>query len=151
VARQRPCLPLCVFARNRLRNGEGGGEGDGRALVTLTQADENDFVFKLLTSELDASYRTDSYNWFGPWLGAERIPDSGASDAAWAWTWVTGEPFTYADWHPGEPTDQSGDGETRAFYYSSGYVNADVPPGGATWADVAPEAAIGFVVEFEPR
>jgi hypothetical protein len=118
-------------------------------LVTFAQADENDFVFRMLTRDLDASYHKELDYFYGPWLGAERIPDSGAADAAYAWTWVTDEPFTFTDWDPAEPNDQSGAFETRAIYFSH-YPGAAAPAAG-TWADIDAKntRATGFVVEFE--
>jgi hypothetical protein len=119
----------------------------GGHLVTLTRPEEEDFVFRQLMTNLDASfYRQDTASmWTGPWLGAERIPDSGGADAQYAWTWVTHEPFTFADWTVGEPTDQLGLEEPRAVYLS--------PMGAAPtagWADVWPTfASSGYVVEFE--
>jgi hypothetical protein len=119
----------------------------GGHLVTLTAPEEGDFVFRMLSADLDASfYRANtSDNWRGPWLGAERIPDSGAADARYAWTWVTPEPFDFAAWLPSEPTDQTGVDEPRAVYLSP----SDGPPT-ASWADVWPTfSCSGYVVEFE--
>jgi hypothetical protein len=125
----------------------------GGHLVTLSSAEENDFVFReVLGANLDASFHpadnTYGLHFWGPWLGAERIPDSGGADARYAWTWTdAAEPFTYADWFlPSEPSDQSGVSETRAFYYSH-----DAAPTGA-WADIEPTGTgvvSGYVVEFE--
>jgi hypothetical protein len=116
-------------------------------LVTLANADENAFVFDMLRRNLDASYHAGfTPNFFGPWLGAERTPSSGSADAGYAWSWVTQEPFTYADWFPGEPNGAN-TGENRVVYF---YQRPDGSAPVAGWADVIPTLTCsGYVVEFE--
>ncbi len=56
--------------------------GMGAHLVTIESARENQFVYSLAPET---------------WLGASMENDSGA------WSWVSGEPFQFRAWAPGEP------------------------------------------------
>jgi hypothetical protein len=69
----------------------------GGDLATLTSAAENQFVFGLLAGASGA-WSLDQY---GPFVGGTRrqSPD---------WTWVSGEPWMYSAWGPGEPNNDSG-------------------------------------------
>jgi len=67
----------------------------GGHLVTLTSQDENDFVFDALADKLALWRETSGWS-AGPWIGASAAADE-------AWSWVTGEDFTYTNWIPGEP------------------------------------------------
>lgn len=75
----------------------------GGHLATITTAEENDFVIKLLKrhGKLDCNYM------FG---GTDR-------DSEGTWKWVTGEPFAYAPWHSGEPN--GGTGENYTDFYTN--------------------------------
>ncbi|MBO5303245.1 MAG: Ig-like domain-containing protein [Lachnospiraceae bacterium] len=57
----------------------------GAHLVTLTSAEEEAFVKTNLSGETDI------------WLGAKKVNG--------AWNWITGEPFSYANWHEDEPSN----------------------------------------------
>ena len=78
-------------------------EARGGHLATITSADENAFVFSLV-SDNNAFWILDVFgNGLGPWLGGYQEdgvqpPDSG-------WKWVTGEPFVYTNWEDGQPGD----------------------------------------------
>lgn len=91
----------------------------GGYLATITSAAENDFVVSLIRSPefwnvLENSTGPDW--WDGPWIGGlqdnPRALDTG-------WKWVTGEEFSYTNWHPGQPDDQLGD-QDRLHYWDSG-------------------------------
>lgn len=56
----------------------------GAHLVTFTSADEENFVTKKLSGETDI------------WLGAKKKNGK--------WKWVTGERFSYTNWHKGQPS-----------------------------------------------
>lgn len=76
----------------------------GWHLATITSEAENDFVYELVAHDSSywALYPPDSW-WWGPWLGGFQPPGSGEPKADWQW--VTGEAWTYENWHPGEPDD----------------------------------------------
>ena len=66
-------------------------------LATLTTAAEDVFVTQLATS------RSWPNPYIGPWLGA--YATNPCSQGASCFQWVTGEPFSYTRWHPGNPDD----------------------------------------------
>jgi hypothetical protein len=101
--------------------------GAGWDLATITSAAENAFVISLLP----ASAIQNSYYW----LGATDEQQEGT------WKWVTGEPFSYTNWFPGEPNNYQ-DEDYLSFYYD-GSVWAgwnDAPQHG--WGNVR-----GYVAE----
>lgn len=59
----------------------------GAHLVTLTTAAEEKFVKENLSGDRDI------------WLGAKKVNNK--------WKWVTGEKFSYTNWHEGEPSNGS--------------------------------------------
>jgi len=75
----------------------------GGYLATITSQRENEFVFDLTCERSNCWYvwscRGHSC---GPWLGGYQ--EEGAPEPDGGWMWVTGEPFEYTNWWPGEPT-----------------------------------------------
>lgn len=73
----------------------------GGHLATLTSAQENQFA-------VDLSAATPG-GWFGgagPWLGGlqdTHLPEYSEPDGGWGW--VTGEPWSFTAWGPGEPSN----------------------------------------------
>jgi len=67
-------------------------ESKGGHLATLTSQEENDFVYTNLA--VPSPYI--------PWIGATDEAAEGV------WTWVTGEPWEYTKWYPGEPNNAGG-------------------------------------------
>jgi hypothetical protein len=63
-------------------------ESLGGHLATITSAEENDFVYKNFAADHVC------------WLGATDEAEEGK------WTWVTGEPFAFQNWFPGNPGDE---------------------------------------------
>lgn len=55
------------------------------------------------------------------------------------WRWITGEPWSYINWYPGEPNNLNG---------IEIYLATWVIPG--TWNDIYPAYAAGYIVEWEP-
>jgi hypothetical protein len=104
-------------------------------LVTITSEAENTFVY-------DSFPETKT---IGCWLGG--FQDKQAKDysePAGAWSWVTGERWSYSIWHHGlyqEPNDGLGGHEDYLSMTGNGKWN-DLP-------DVRSDRMRGFIVEFE--
>jgi hypothetical protein len=71
----------------------------GGYLATITSEEEKAFVLGMA-----AGFSVDNYAY--TFLGGTQTPGSGSP--ATGWTWVTGEPFSYAPWASGEPNDAGG-------------------------------------------
>jgi hypothetical protein len=100
-------------------------------LVTISDAAEDQFVYFTLAGGALGN----------AWLGAYQDMSSPTySEPAGGWTWVTGEPFIYTNWYPGEPNNSTGGQE-----HYLGYWPAD------QWNDYAASSAnvARFVVEYE--
>jgi len=130
---------------------EADAQALGGHLATITSAAENNFVFSLIDYP-QYWYELDPDHNYGPWIGGLQSPQS--SNPAINWTWVTGEPFVYSDWAPGEPNHYEGLPE----YYIE-YIAENGEDGGAlmtpTWNDAtnAPSDInypMAYVVEFNP-
>ncbi len=117
-------------------------ESLGGHLATLTSKEEAEWAKKIyLTRENTAL-----------WLGGYRTPDD-------KWHWVTGEPWTFADWARwkdggGEPGDHTfGPGSTPADCLELLWHDTYVPPGG--WDDTRDSQTFpasyqnGLLVEWE--
>ena len=98
-------------------------ENAGGYLATVTDSGEARIVTTLLSGSGDEA-----------WLGASDDAQEGA------WTWITGEPWGYTNWYPGEP--------------NAGYPNEDyllVTNGlGGRWVDVWDDN-YGLIIESETR
>lgn len=102
-----------IIAENRTVNGNPG------YLVTLSSADENDFVYhQILGGDAPAP-------WGDPWIGGYQNSDHSAPDLNWHW--VTTEEFDWVNWAPGEPNDFDE-------LYGEMYLQF-TPGGGGMWND----------------
>jgi hypothetical protein len=88
-----PWIHAKDFASRQYRQGYGYGY-----LATITSAAENNFVANLAFSSMGW--------WVELWLGGFQPPDECRRDANWMW--ITGEPWGYTNWAPGEPNDHQG-------------------------------------------
>ena len=74
---------------------------------------------------------------------------AGPAEPADSWRWITGEPWIFDNWSPGEPNnlDSAFGGNEDALIFDHG-VNSS----GKSWNDLHRENPLhaGFVVEFEP-
>lgn len=99
-------------------------------LVTLTSAAEQQFVVTNFPAAVTGNY----------WLGGYQ--DRTASDyaeGAGGWRWVTGEPWNYTAWTPGQPDN---------FQNIEDYLNFYSATGG--WNDARGVSTLpGYVVEYE--
>jgi hypothetical protein len=89
-------------------------ENMGGHLVTPTTPAENAFIYSV---------------WPSGWIGLTDQVQEGV------WKWVTGEPFTWANWNGGEPNN-AGNEDYIQFV------------GGGRWNDL-PNASLPYVLEFE--
>lgn len=87
----------------------------GGYLVTVTSAAENNFIFSL---------------WPSGWIGLTDEVVEGQ------WRWVTGEPYSYSSWNPGEPNN-SGNEDYVQFV------------GGGKWNDLPNNYSLPYVIEFD--
>jgi hypothetical protein len=102
-------------------------------LATITSAEENQFI---IISLAPASYD-------GLWLGGYQ--DTTAPDyfePAGGWRWITGEPWGFTNWSPGEPNNNTVRGPEN--HLQINFSNT-------TWNDLPATYPIsGYLVEYEP-
>ncbi len=67
-------------------------EAKGGYLVTITDETEQNIIDELLLYSFSTFY----------YIGAYRVEDD-----VNVWAWVTGEPFSYSNWYPGEPNNSN--------------------------------------------
>lgn len=79
-------------------NAAAEARGCGWHLVTITSAQENAFVYSLVSGNPAFWNCCLSRNSAGPWLGGRQ-----EIRCVSPWEWVTGEPFDYTNWGPREP------------------------------------------------
>jgi len=106
-------------------------------LATITSQGENDFIYNNL------GVTPNDY-----WLGAFQ-PD-GSQEPDGDWQWVTGEPWDYTNWDPGEPTNdyEGGYGDLHPWGYPEDALQFHYND---KWNDVTHDFLIGgYVVEYEP-
>lgn len=110
--------------------------GSGWHLVTITSAEENAFVYSLVAGKPQFWVVGDGGAATGPWIGVKRAGLAGA------FSWVTGEPFEYTNWAPGEPA--AGD---RVTLFASG------APDGPQWDAIGGTRTdvVSYVIETEQQ
>ena len=120
----------------------------GGYLATITSEAENEFVFSLIDEPL-YWYSVPRPENFGPWLGGVQSP--GAVEPSGGWSWVTGEPFEYANWHPGEPNDfPTNLNEDRIIYFA---IAGTTGARSSFWNDESeiPRKPVAYIVEYVPE
>ena len=100
-------------------------------LATINSQQEDDFIFALGDVH---------YHWVG---GFQNLQSPNYSEPAGGWEWITGEPFTYTNWLPGEPNN------TGSFPSEDFLELLQGGTFGTTWNDAHPmEHPRGYIVEF---
>ncbi len=125
-------------------------------LATIHSQPENDFVYDLIKGYEywhGPLKPTDAFT--GPWLGGMQM--AGSSEPAGGWTWVTGEPWSYTNWHLNwggvDLPDNVGDGDKLHFIHQWSSTTQPTPywddlsdiPSGSEYGVVA------YVVEYAPE
>jgi hypothetical protein len=97
--------------------------GSGWHLAVITSAEENAAVYQNLVLPEGP---LGNITWISYWLGGYQDPITQQVATA-GWTWVTGEPWSYANWAPGEPNDAYGAGSEQfvEMIFSSSKWNDD--------------------------
>lgn len=112
----------------------------GGHLATIQDAEENSFIYSV-AEPIDKAWKliTGDGVLLGPWIGC--IQKAGSQEPSGGFEWVTGEPFTYANFRSGQP-DNSARENACHFYAGS--------ERGPTWNDeVDLDPLDAFVVEYE--
>lgn len=78
----------------------------GGHLASITSAEENSFVYSLVSSNTSFWALESTGRGIGPWLGA--FQPSGSSEPSGGFQWVDGDPFVYTNWAGGEPSNGVG-------------------------------------------
>ena len=113
--------------------------GVGGHLVTITDADENAFVYGLIAVD-DFWFIDTAGNGLGPWTGGWQ-PEC-TPEPYCGWEWVTEEAFAYTNWATNEPNDWGG--EDRICFFGSGTLM------GPTWNDLDRTLLVkGYVIEWD--
>jgi len=125
-------------------------KASGGHLATITSDAENGFVYSLISG---SSFWYTEAQWgdaVGPWLGGYQ--PAGSPEPAGGWTWVTGEPFSYANWASSEPTvgastqpDNYNERDNLVMFV--GYNGIPAP----TWHDVSDNGwnSRGYIIEWD--
>ena len=114
-------------------------EAAGGYLATIHSESENQVVFGLVDSP---EFWTVGGNPLGPWIGGYQPAGSPEPDGNWRW--VTGEPWTYSNWDPGEPSNADGLENALSFVARSEDQRTD------KWNDVRDLWVLpGYVVEHD--
>jgi hypothetical protein len=125
------------------------GLGPGADLATPVTGGENAFIFNMIRV-FPALWTSagSGLGTYGPWIGGSLVSGS--------WTWISGEPFCFTNWAPGEPNSGciAGPLENR-MHYAIGANSTTGPTPVDSWNDLfdgaCPAGGIiptGFVVEY---
>ena len=69
-----------------------------------------------ISDQAEADWLVAEFAGARPWIGLfQDINDPGYSEPGGGWKWVTGEPLTYTNWAPGEPSDNSASGGSEEY------------------------------------
>ncbi|MBP7949792.1 MAG: hypothetical protein KA004_09065 [Verrucomicrobiales bacterium] len=116
----------------------------GGHLASIGSAEENAFVYALISGDPDYWFTNGSGHYIGPWLGGMQAPVG--TEPAGGWQWSDGTGFGFTRWGAGNPNNTGGIEDRTVFF------NATAAPG-SDWDDVpaSPVAASrprGYIVEI---
>jgi len=95
-------------------------------LATITSQDENEWICLNFPGRF--------------WLGGFQA--DGADEPDGGWQWVTGESWSYTEWHDWEPNNQGGIENSLVWYWPGGCGE------GGQWNDGSESYSTNFLVEF---
>ena len=113
-------------------------------LATIANIHENEFITEhfLINNPDPLSYCT--------FLGGYQLPDSPTPSANWLW--VTGEPFDFTNWYPGEPNYPiytMGVEDNEENYLSIWDDKSDHE--GGKWNDLDDGHDAGYIIQYAPE
>lgn len=112
-----------------------GWLGDSGYLATVGSAQENKFIADMVTTSAVST-----------WIGGHQAP--GASEPGGGWGWVTGEPWSYANWRGDAPNDDRSD---RGINEDAVHLYGTDTWSTGHWNDLAETRELkSYVVEIEP-
>jgi len=116
----------------------------GGHLVSITSADENEFVYTLIAPDLRLWDMVEDGQAFGPWIGLYQPPGAPEPDGGWAW--VGGDPVTFKNFSEGQPNNFGGNSDVVRFHNA---VHEPSP----FWDDARTDSssARGYVMERPPE
>jgi hypothetical protein len=105
-------------------------------LATITSQEEQDFI---ATNVMPSAPWPEVRYWLGGYQ------PSGSAEPGGNWSWITGEPWSYTHWAPGEPNNAGAEDCLEIHHYGDLQVGV--------WNDrrgSLPDVANGYIVEYEP-
>lgn len=108
-------------------------------LATLTSPAENEFV----TANILNVAPVEHY-----WIGGRQLPGSG--EPSGGWEWITGEPWSYKNWAPGEPNNAFGNNPNQDALAIFGQQH-HTGQWNDIWNGLVDESMGGYVVEHVPE
>lgn len=121
----------------------------GGYLATIADSAENAFIYDMVKYDQRFWHKhTRGHSTtFGPSIGLYQL--DGALEPAGGWTWVTGEPVTFMNWSPGEPSNSSNTEMFASYIWDIFPRNSARLHGTAPrWGDL-PHSPKSLVIEIE--
>lgn len=117
----------------------------GGYLATPSTQEENDWLYTHVAYDPSLWVFGESFV-DGPWLGGIQEPNNLPAEG---WSWVSGEPWNFTNWAPGQPDDYHGDTQDALHLWGG------PQPGGAPtnmWDDVGRTRTMpSYIVEWVPE
>lgn len=118
----------------------------GGHLATISSAAENEFIYRLFSSDPDFSYTDTSGYSSGPMIGLYQAP--GSAEPSGGWAWETGEPVAFLGWSPGNPDNFGGRQNFARYFRKPGGTAAGAPI--KYWDDTNSDlGSVGYIIEIE--